>query len=129
MAWAVELSQYDISYEPRQAIKAQALADFVAEMTHPGEEPKGSWTIYVDGSSNPKGAGASILIENDERITVEYSLKFEFPTSNNQAEYEACLAGIRAEKELGATAITLCSDSQLVVSQIKGEYQAREPLL
>jgi ribonuclease HI len=60
---------------------------------------------------------------------VEYSLKFEFPTSNNQAEYEACLAGIRVAKELGATAITLCSDSQLVVSQIKGEYQAREPLL
>ena len=85
MTWAVELSQYDISYEPRQAIKAQALADFVAEMTHPGEEPRGSWTIYVDGSSNPKGAGAGILIENDEGITVEYSLKFEFPTSNNQA--------------------------------------------
>ena len=40
MTWAVELSQYDISYEPRQAIKAQALADFVAEMTHPGEDPK-----------------------------------------------------------------------------------------
>jgi ribonuclease HI len=69
------------------------------------------------------------LIENDEGVTVEYSLKFEFPTSNNQAEYEACLAGISAAKELGATAITLCSDSQLVVSQIKGEYQAREPLL
>jgi ribonuclease HI len=130
MTWAVELSQYDISYEPRQAIKAQtALADFVAEMTHPGEEPKGSWTIYVDGSSNPKGVGAGILIENDEGVTVEYSLKFEFPTSNNQAEYEACLAGIRATKELGATAISLCSDSQLVVSQIKGEYQTREPLL
>jgi hypothetical protein len=100
MTWAAELSQYDISYEPRQAIKAQALADFVAEMTHPREEPKGSWTIYVDGSSNPKGAGAGILIENDEGVTVEYSLKFEFPTSNNQAEYEACLTGIRAAKEL-----------------------------
>jgi ribonuclease HI len=129
MTWAVELSQYKISYEPRQAVKAQALVDFVAEMTHPNEEPRGSWTIYVDGSSNPKGAGVGILIENDEGITVEYSLKFELPTSNNQAEYEACLVGIRAAKELGATAITLCSDSQLVVSQIKGEYQARERLL
>jgi ribonuclease HI len=98
-------------------------------MTYPREEPKGSWTIYVDGSSNPKGAGAGILIENDEGVTVEYSLKFEFPTSNNQVEYEACLAAIRAAEELGATAITLCSDFQLVVSQIKGEYQAREPLL
>jgi hypothetical protein len=122
MTWAVELSQYDISYEPRQAVKAQALADFVAEMTHPGKEPSGSLTIYVDGSSNPKGAGVGILIENDEGVTVEYSIKFEFPTSNNQAKYEACLAGIRAAKELGATAVTLCSDSQLVVSQIKGKY-------
>ena len=81
MTWAVELSQYDISSEPRQA-----------------KESKGSWTIYVDGSSNPKGAGAGILIENDEGITVEYSLKFEFPTSNNQAEYEACLAGYARQK-------------------------------
>ena len=66
MTWAVELSQYDISYKSRQAVKAQALADFVAGMTHPREEPRGSWTIYVDGSSNPKGAGADMLIENDE---------------------------------------------------------------
>jgi hypothetical protein len=35
MSWAIKLTQYDTSYEPRQAIKAQALADFVAEMTHP----------------------------------------------------------------------------------------------
>jgi ribonuclease HI len=69
------------------------------------------------------------LIENNEGITVEYLSKFEFPTSKNQAEYEACLVGIRAAKQLGATAITLCSDSQLVVSQIKGEYHAKEPLL
>jgi ribonuclease HI len=85
--------------------------------------------IYVDGSSNTKGSGAGILIENDEGVAVEYSLKFEFPNSNNQAEYEACLARIRAAKELGATTITLCSDSQLVVSQIKGDYQAKEPMM
>jgi hypothetical protein len=65
MAWAIELSQYDITYEPRQAIKAQVLAEFVAEMTHPGDQSHGSWTIYVDGSSNVKGSGAGILIEND----------------------------------------------------------------
>jgi ribonuclease HI len=98
-------------------------------MTHPGEKNPGSWTIYVDGSSNIKGSSAGILIENAEVVAVECSLKFEFPTSNNQVEYEACLAGIRAAKEFGATAITLCSDCQLVVSQIKGDYQAKEPLM
>jgi ribonuclease HI len=98
-------------------------------MTHPEEERRGSWTIYVDRSSNPKGAGTGILIKNDEGVTVECSLNFEFQTSNNQAEYEACFAGICTTKELGATAITICSESQLVVSQIKGEYKAREPFL
>jgi ribonuclease HI len=129
MAWAVELSQYDISYEPRQAIKAQVLAEFLAEMTHLGDQNPGSWTIYVDGSLNTKGSGAGILVENEEGVAIEYSLKFEFPTSNNQAEYEACLGGIRAAKELGATTITLYSDSQLAVSQIKGDYEAKEPLM
>jgi hypothetical protein len=50
-AWAVELSQYGISYEPRQAIKAQVLAEFLAEMTYSRDQNPGSWTIYVDGSS------------------------------------------------------------------------------
>ncbi len=37
--WAVELSEFDIEYRPRQAIKAQALADFIAEFTVAEEEP------------------------------------------------------------------------------------------
>jgi hypothetical protein len=42
MSWAIELTQYDISYEPRLAIKAQVLADFLAEMTHPGRTIPGN---------------------------------------------------------------------------------------
>ena len=98
-------------------------------MTHLGDNHPGEWTIYVDGSSNIKGCGAGVILENSEGLAVEYSLRFDFPTSNNQAEYEACLAGIRMAKELGANAITICSDSKLVVSQIKGEYQAKEPIM
>ena len=53
--WAIELSQFDIEYHPRMAIKAQALADFIAEFTLPDEEnlsPKVErWTIQTDGSS------------------------------------------------------------------------------
>jgi hypothetical protein len=49
--------------------------------------------------------------------------------SNNQAENEACLVGIRMEKELGASVITIRSDSQIMVSQIKGDYMAKEPIL
>jgi ribonuclease HI len=98
-------------------------------MTHLGENHPGEWTIYVDGSSNIKGCGAGVILENSEGLAVEYSLRFDFRRSNNQAEYEACLAGIWMAKELGANAITIYSDSKLVVSQIKGEYQANEPIM
>jgi ribonuclease HI len=126
MSWAIELTQYNISYEPRLAIKAQALADFRAEMTHPGDPPRG---MDVDGSSNTNGCGARVILENSNSMAIEYSLKFDFPTSNNQAEYEACLAGIRMAKELGLNAVTISSDSKLVVSQIKTEYQAKELIM
>jgi ribonuclease HI len=129
MSWAIELTQYDISYEPRIAIKVQVLADFLVEMTHPREHHPGEWTIYVDGSSNNKGYGDGVILENTEGVAVEYSLKSKFQTSNNQAEYEACLPGIRMAKELGATAVTICLDSRLIVSQIKGEYQTKEQIM
>jgi ribonuclease HI len=105
------------------------LANFLAEITHPGESHPGEWMIYVDDSSNTKGCGTGVILENSDGLAIEYSLNFEFPISNNQAEYEACLTGIRMAKELGENAVTICSDSKLVVSQIKGEYQAKELIM
>ena len=53
--WAIELSQFDIEYHPRTAIKAQALADFIAEFTLPNKDKitdkVDRWTIQTDGSS------------------------------------------------------------------------------
>ena len=69
-----------------------------------------------------RDAAPGVILENSEGLAVEYSLRFDFPTSNNQAECEACLAGIRMVKELGTNAVTICSNSRLVISQIKGEY-------
>lgn len=129
--WAIELSEFDIVFEPRPTLKAQILADFIAELNPPATQTSKphNWTIFVDGSSNRKGGGAGIVLEDEEGVCLEQSLRFDFKTSNNQAEYEACLAGLTMERELGAKDVTLCSDSQLVVSQVNGEYQAKEPLL
>ena len=59
--WAIELSQFDIEYHPRTAIKAQALADFIAKFTSPDEDrlinEVGRWTIQTDGSSAQKRGG------------------------------------------------------------------------
>uniref|UniRef100_A0A2N9GZZ4 Uncharacterized protein n=1 Tax=Fagus sylvatica TaxID=28930 RepID=A0A2N9GZZ4_FAGSY len=89
--WPIELSKFDFDYRPRTAIRAQALADFIAEFTLKDDEP-----------------------------TKDYS------TTNNEAEYEALLTGLKMAKVLGATELDVLSDSQLVVGQVNGDYEAKE---
>ena len=123
----LELSEFDIRYKSRTTLKAQVLADLVAEITLPASPKSGArkWTIFVDGASSSTGSGAGIILENEEGILVEVSLALSFPTSNNQAEYEAFLAGLRLAEDLGAEEIIICTDSQLVALQVRGEYQAK----
>ncbi|XP_025684755.1 uncharacterized protein [Arachis hypogaea] len=79
MTWAIKLSQYDLRYEPRHAIKAQVMADFLVEVTgDPTEE-----------------AGTRLILA----------------------------------REVGATRLEVCSDSQVITSQVNGSYQARDSLL
>uniref|UniRef100_A0A2N9FT66 Uncharacterized protein n=1 Tax=Fagus sylvatica TaxID=28930 RepID=A0A2N9FT66_FAGSY len=97
--WSIELSEFDIDYRPRTAIKAQALADFIAEFTSKDDEPTED---------------------------VEQTSKWTYPTTNNEAEYEALLVGLKTAKILGATELDVRSDSQLVVGQVNGDYEAKE---
>ena len=77
--WAVELSEYDIKFEPRTSFKSQTLANFLVELSAPAEtETSNKWTLYVDGSSNLKGSGAGIILEGPGDLTLEYSLCFNF---------------------------------------------------
>ena len=74
--WAVELSQFDIKYHPRIAIKVQALADFIAEFTLPDEDgltdETERWTIHTDGSSAQKKGGVGVVIITPEGETFKY---------------------------------------------------------
>ncbi|GAU33418.1 hypothetical protein TSUD_21110 [Trifolium subterraneum] len=127
LKWSLELSEFDIRYESRKALKAQVLADFVAEMTCSSSSTNkaNKWTIFVDGASNATGAGAGIILENEEGILIEVSLALSFPTSNNQAEYEAFLAGLRLAEDVGTKEIKIYTYSQLIASQVLGEYQVK----
>ncbi|CAJ2641456.1 unnamed protein product [Trifolium pratense] len=129
LKWSLELSEFEIFFESRKALKAQVLADFIAEMTTPSTPDKNKWTIFVDGSSNPQGSGAGIILESGEGALIEVSLELAFPTTNNQAEYEAFLAGLRLAQDMEAEEIKIFTDSQLVASQITGEYQTKDERL
>ncbi|CAJ2644717.1 unnamed protein product [Trifolium pratense] len=130
VAWSVELSEFDITFSPRGAIKSQRLADFVLEMsTPPTTEKAATWTLSVDGASNVRGSGAGVVLEGPDGVMIEQSLCFAFKASNNQAEYEALIAGMKLAKDMEVKELKAMSDSQLVTNQVSGKFQTKEPQL
>ncbi|RDY00395.1 hypothetical protein CR513_16433, partial [Mucuna pruriens] len=130
VAWSVQLSEFDISYESKGHIKAEALADFITKMTAGSLEAKtsGGWLLLVDEASNQVGSGVGVILEGSNGVLIEQSHHFEFKASNNQVEYEA-FAGTRLAKELEAKVLTAKSDWKLMTRQVNGEYQAKDPQL
>ena len=104
------------------------MADFIAEFTTPEEAncPEELWTINTDGSSTQHGGEAGIVITSLENNVLEYRVQLKFPITNNEAEYEALLASLRIMRALGAQKIVLKSDSQLVIGQVRGDFEAKE---
>ena len=81
--------------------------------------------MYVDGSSNEGRSGAGLILVSPEGHQIHYALIFEFKALNNEAKYEALIAGLNVTKEMKVESLEIYSDSQLVVCQIIDEYQAR----
>ena len=112
--WAIELSEFDIQYRPRIAIKGQTIADFIAEFTNgkdKGAEESSLWSIHTDGSSNRQAGGDSIVLLSPERDMVKCMVHLDFPTTNNEAEYEALVAGLNLAKAAGAVSVVIYCDS------------------
>ncbi|XP_075499305.1 uncharacterized protein LOC142537697 [Primulina tabacum] len=120
--WTVELGEYDTEYKPRAAIKAQALTDFLTEMIQPVEEEV--WRVFVDGASNLSGCGVGVVLIAPSEEKIKLALRIDSRVTNNEAEYEAVLAGLQAAREVGASRVIIYSDSQFVTQQIKGTYEA-----
>ena len=93
------------------------------------EESRGCWTINVDGSSRENASGPGIIIQTPNGLTLHCALQFCFGVSNNEAEYEAILAGLELALELGAEKIEVYSDSQLVVGQMVRGFEVNEDRL
>ena len=132
MKWAIELSEFDIRYKLKTAVKGQVLADFVMEFTSakPDENARTMidlpiWKLSVDGASNAQGSGVGLILTSSEGIDIGYTLRFGFQASNNEAEYEAVIAGLNLAHSLEVDQLEVYSDSQLVVRQIEDTYEAK----
>ena len=111
--WVIELSEFDIQFKPRLALKGQVLADFLVEIPQQEMEPNSSewWTLNVDGASRQKGAGLGLEFKDPTREVIEQAIRLNFPTSNNEAEYEAIIARLDLPISVSLEKIIIRSDS------------------
>ena len=126
--WAIELSEFDVQYRPRTAIKGQIVANFIAEYTQAedkGAEGQKLWSIHMDGSLNQHSRGAGVVILTTKGDKIECMIRLDFPTTNNEAEYEALLVGLDLAKAAGAENMIIHCDSQVITSQDNGDYECR----
>lgn len=84
------------------------------------------WTLEVDGSSNSKGSGARILLKSQEGFKIEQAIHFDFRATNNEVEYEALIAGLQLCVGLRIKKLKVQWDSQLIINQSSGEFQAKD---
>ncbi|GKV21529.1 hypothetical protein SLEP1_g31504 [Rubroshorea leprosula] len=133
IGWSVELSEYDLKFQPRTTIKGQAVADFLVECAPATVKEKTPehpvWVLYVDGAANVEGSGAGAVLLGPDGFKSEHALRFKFQATNNAAEYEALIYGLKLTYELKVRSIQVYSDSQLVVGQVNGSCEIRDPPL
>lgn len=120
--WEIELSEFDIWYCLRNSIKAQALADFIAEFTVGKINDRGAttWKVQMDGSSNKCTEGIRVVLQFAKGDIIECAIWLQFSMTNNEAKYEAILTGLDLAKATRALSIILHNDSQVVVGHING---------
>ncbi|XP_071727467.1 uncharacterized protein [Rutidosis leptorrhynchoides] len=108
--WAIELGEHEITFLPRHSVKGQVIADFLVElpsdMIKQGEttvtrrEVDEFWELYTDGASSEEGAGIGIILVSPTGEEITYVIRLKFAASNNEAEYEALIAGLRLAKSI-----------------------------
>jgi ribonuclease HI len=129
--WAMEIMGETISFAPRKAIKSQVLADFVAEWVDTQLpvaliQPE-LWTMFFDGSLMKTGVGVGLVFISPLGKHLRYVMRLHFPASNNVAEYEALVNGLRIAIELGVRRLDARGDSQLVIDQVMKNSHCRDP--
>nr|GEU77505.1 reverse transcriptase domain-containing protein [Tanacetum cinerariifolium] len=111
----------------------QILADLLVEKpddTPPEssviETPQEPWTLFTDGSSCVDGSGVRLILTSPEETEFTYALRFQFSASNNEAKYEALIAGLRIAAQIGVRNVHVSVDSKLVANQVLRTYVAKE---
>src|SRR6266496_2846732 len=96
----------------------------------PEEKPHNTCcTIHFDGSRQLEGSGAGVVLTSPRGDKFRYVLRLMFPCTNNAAEYEALLHGLRMSKDMNLSQIRCFADSDLVAQQVSGTWDSKDPLM
>ena len=104
------------------------VADFITEFTNveyqvAGEYPQ--WSVHTEGSSNRWASEEGIILHSLEGDEIECMVHLDFPTTNNEAKYEALVAGLDLTKVVGAASVVIYYDSQVVTNQVNGNDECK----
>jgi ribonuclease HI len=132
--WAAELNEFSIDYVHRSSIQSQALAAFIADWTPGTQEEETNkdakaCIVFCDGSWGTFGAGAAAVLVAPSKVRTCYAAKLDFSCTNNIAEYEALLLGLRKLRAMGIKRAILKTDSQVISDHIDKSSKARDPKL
>nr|GEX58346.1 reverse transcriptase domain-containing protein [Tanacetum cinerariifolium] len=124
----------ELNYTPMEKlVLALILAEFLIEKldeaspdTSVVETPQEPWILFTDGSLCVDGSGAGLILTSLEGTEFTYALRFHFTASNNEAEYEALIDGLRIAEQMGVNNVHMSINSKLVANQVLGTYVAKE---
>ncbi|KAK5818279.1 hypothetical protein PVK06_023213 [Gossypium arboreum] len=140
------LSEFDIVYVSQKAIKGSAIAEFLASRALEDYEPLNfdfpnkelmcvaatedyPWKLSFDKASNAVGNRIGAVLVSPNGDYYPFMCKLDFDYTNNMAEYEACIMGLQAAIERRIRTLEVYGDSVLVIYQLKGEWETRDPKL
>nr|XP_023904376.1 uncharacterized protein LOC112016102 [Quercus suber] len=84
------------------------------------------WIIHVDGSSTQHAGGIGVVLQSSEGDKLKHKVCLQYQATNNEVEYEALLKGLELAKSVEVKLILILGDSQLIMSQVNGMYEAKE---
>nr|XP_027118525.1 uncharacterized protein LOC113735729 [Coffea arabica]XP_027118526.1 uncharacterized protein LOC113735730 [Coffea arabica] len=147
--WQMILSEFDIVLTTQKAVKGQAIADHLAENSRDNDyqplhtyfpdeeilfigavedmsEQYPGWRLFFDGASNSFGAGIGAVLVSPEGKHYPATAKLRFPCTNNMAEYEACIFGLKMALDMEIKDLIAFSDSDLLVHQTLKQWVTRD---
>jgi ribonuclease HI len=132
--WAAKLNEFTIDFVHRSSIQSQALAEFIVDWTPRAQDEETTtdneaWTVFYDGSWGTFGAAAATILISPSKIKTCYAARLEFNCTNNIAEYETLLLGLRKLKAMGIRRAVLKSDSQVIIGHVYKSSRASDPKL